>query len=221
MRPWHTRPGPHRLINMDTESYNRRELKIALDPCHPAHILPPLLPTSHRLLDIGCGAGQTLIAAYPDRVSFGLDIDLKALKLGRELTDHVRFVCGKAEALPWPSGHFDVVIARVSLLYTNINASLKEIHRVLRKGGEVWITLQPFSKAWRQAKTGNYKGWIYFGYVVLNSILFHFVQKQFPFLGRYESFQTERGILRALEKNSFESIVIERGRHFLVTARSR
>lgn len=204
-----------------SEDYHRGELKIALDPSHPAHILPPSLPCSRKVLDIGCGAGQTLIAAYSDRVSFGLDIDLDALKLGRSLTDRVCFVCGRAEFLPWPNEQFDVVIARVSLAYTNIGASLKEIHRVLSKGGELWMTLHPFSVPWRQVKSSNYKGWIFFAYIVLNSICFHLTQKQFPFLGRYESFQTERGISQALIKNGFEGISMRPGRHFLVTARSR
>ena len=204
-----------------SEDYHRGELKIALDPSHPAHILPPSLPRSRRVLDIGCGAGQTLIAAYPDRVSFGLDIDFDALKLGRSLTDRVCFVRGKAESLPWPKGQFDMVIARVSLAYTNIGASLKEIHRVLNKGGQLWMTLHPVSVPWRQAKSSDYKGWIFFAYIVANSVCFHLTRKQFPFRGRYESFQTEKGITQALIKNGFEGICISRGRHFLVTARSR
>jgi len=205
---------------MSEHRHHRAELEIAFDPSHPAHVLPPPLPRSARVLDIGCGAGQTLIAAYSDRGSFGIDIDLDALKLGRSLTDHVCFVCGKAESLPWPNGQFDMVIARVSLPYTDLSSSLHEIHRVLTKGGELWMTLHPFSVPWAQAKTSNYKGWIFFAYIVLNSGLFHLTQKQFPFLGRYESFQTERGITKALIGNGFQDLSIRRGKHFLVTARS-
>jgi ubiquinone/menaquinone biosynthesis C-methylase UbiE len=203
-----------------SERYHREELKIALDSGHPAHLLPPPLPPSSIVLDIGCGAGQTLAAAYSDRVSFGVDVDLDALRLGRSFTDQVRFVCGRAEALPLPSGRFDMVIARVSLAYTNIDTSLKEIRRVLKKGGRVWMTLHPFATTWSQAKAGNYKGWIFFGYIVLNSALFHLTGRQFSLLGKHESFQTDRGISRALRKNGFEDISIQRGRHFLVTARS-
>jgi len=200
--------------------YHREELEIALDPSHPAHILPPPLPDHKRVLDVGCGAGQTLIAAYADRVSCGLDIDRDALKLGRSWTNRVCFVCGRAEALPWSNDQFDMVIARVSLAYTNINASLKEIHRVLTKGGQLWMTLHPFSIPWRQARSSNYKGRIFLGYVVLNSALFHLTGWQVPFLGRYESFQTERGISRALRNNGFDPISIQRRTHFLVTATS-
>jgi ubiquinone/menaquinone biosynthesis C-methylase UbiE len=201
--------------------YHLSELRIALDSSHPAHILPPALPRSHRVLEIGCGAGQILIAAYPDRVSFGLDVDLAALKLGGSLTSGVRFVCGKAEALPFPDEQFDIVIARASLPYTNVGASLKEMRRVLRNGGRVWLTLHSFSIPCRQAMAVNYKAWILFGYVVINSALFHLIQRQFPLRGKYESFQTERGIARALAQHGFEDVSIKRGTHFLVTAAKR
>lgn len=202
-----------------SEQYHRYELGVALDPNHPSHILPPKVDASKRVLDVGCGAGQTLIAAYPDRPSFGCDLDLGALKLGRTLTQHVRFVCSRAEALPWADGQFDLVSARVSLPYTNISNSLREIARVMKKGGDLWLTLHPFSVVWKQAKKSNYKGKIFFAYILVNSALFHLTQKQIPFMGKYESFQTERGITRALKASGFEVVSIKRGAHFLVTAR--
>ena len=204
-----------------TDGYHLMEFAIARDPTDPRHVNPPPFPPDRRVLDIGCGAGQTLIAAYPDRISFGLDIDLDALKLGRSLTDRVCFVCSKAESLPLPNGQFDMVIARGSLSFVDTTSSLKEIHRVLRRNGELWMALEPFSEAWSQAMMYNNKGWIFFACIVLNSVLFHLTQKQFPLLGRYGSFQTERGISQALIKNGFEGISIIRGKDFLVTARSR
>jgi ubiquinone/menaquinone biosynthesis C-methylase UbiE len=203
-----------------SEKYHRSELEIALNPGHLAHLLPPVLPYSAKVLDIGCGAGQTLIAAYADRVTFGLDIDVDALRLGLSLTDRICFVCGSAEYLPWKSEQFDMVIARVSLPYTNINRSLREIRRVLRKGGKLWMTLHSLAIAWRQAKSSNYKGYIFFAYVMANSILFHYTQRMVPFFGKYNSFQTESGITSALTKLGFHSVTISRGKFFLVTARS-
>jgi SAM-dependent methyltransferase len=199
--------------------YHLAELKIALDRGDPAHSLPPPMPAACRVLDLGCGAGQTLIAAYPDRVSFGLDIDLAALELGRSLTDRVCFACGAIEALPFRAGQFDLVVARVSLPYTNLAASLGEIRRVLKTGGRVWMTLHGFSIVWIQAKRSGLRGKVLFAYILLNSALFHFTGRQFPFLGRYESFQTEGGIVRALGRNGFDGIsVVRRGSIFEVTA---
>jgi SAM-dependent methyltransferase len=203
-----------------SEAYHRGELAVALDATHPSHILPPAVDPSGRVLDIGCGAGQTLIAAYSDRVSFGVDPDHAALKLGRSMSDRVRFVCAGAEALPWQRGSFDLVIARVSLPYTDLRLSIREIRRVLAVGGTVWMTLHPFSMAWRQARRGNLKGWLYFVYIVTNSLMFHFLQRQFHFRGRCESFQTEYGIRIALEEAGFVKAEVRRGRHFVVTARA-
>jgi ubiquinone/menaquinone biosynthesis C-methylase UbiE len=204
-----------------SEQYHLGELRIALDPANPRHILPPPLPPGARILDVGCGAGQTLIAAYPDRACFGIDIDFDALKLGRSLDARIGFANAAAEALPFAGGQFDLVCARVSLPYTNIPRSLKEIRRVLKKGGQAWLTLHPISLPWSQVPGSNYKGKIFFLYVVLNSLALHVAGRQFPFLGRYESFQTSAGITRALERSGFEAVAVKRGAHFLATAQAK
>jgi ubiquinone/menaquinone biosynthesis C-methylase UbiE len=191
-----------------SDEYHLKELEIALEPGNPKRSMPPPLPSSQVVLDVGCGAGQTLIAGYPDRISFGLDVDLSAMQLGRSLTERVRFTQGSAEALPFKSSHFDLVFARVCIPYTNIVAALKETRRVLKPGGVLWITLHAFAIPWAQArKSKSYKGQLFFCYIVLNSALFHLIQRQFPFRGRYESFQTDSGMRRALSRPASETCI--------------
>jgi ubiquinone/menaquinone biosynthesis C-methylase UbiE len=203
-----------------SEAYHLGELRIAQDPDHPSHILPPPVPAGTRVLDVGCGAGQTLAVAYPELESFGLDVDLSAMTLGLRLAPNVRFTAGRAEQLPFGDAQFDLVIARVSLAYTNIPESLKEIHRVLKPGGKLWLTLHSFSVPWASVKGSNWKGKVFFSYIVLNSLSLHFLGRVVSLFGRYESFQTEGGIKRLLERAGFTEITVERGRHFLVTAAS-
>jgi len=202
--------------------YHLGELKIALDPSHPAHCLPPV-QTDAKVLDIGCGVGQILIATCAGRRSFGVDLDLDALQLGRTLTEHVAFTCAAAEALPFRAAVFDMVVSRVTLPYTNIPRVLAEIGRVLKPGGVVWLTLHTWRIPWRSMKQANWKGRVFFAHVVVNSLLFHLTQRlvRFPKRG-YESFQTRSGIMRALCRAGFGQISIEiRPPHFVVTARWR
>lgn len=200
--------------------YHLRELEIARDPHRPEHAMPPYLPPPARVLDIGCGAGQTLIAGFADRVSFGMDVDLSALQLGRTLTKQIRFATAKAEALPYRSGSFDMVVARVSLPYTRLAESLAEIHRVLTPGGLLWAVLHPFGLSWKQALKSGFRGKMLFGYILMNSLLFHWCQRQFSIAGRCESFQTRRGVRKALEACGFGEIAFDTSAHqFVVTAR--
>lgn len=203
------------------DAYHLEELRIALDRAHPSNELPPSMPPGAAILDIGCGAGQTLIAAYQGQPNacFGLDIDLDALRLGHQLDSRIRFACGRAEALPFERQQFDLIIARVSLAYTDISRSLSEIRRVCRPGGQLWLTLHPFELCWRQARAANWKGRAFFCYIVLNGLCFHFFGRQFSIAGRQESFQTETGLRKALRRAGFTNIAVDRSRHFLVTAR--
>jgi ubiquinone/menaquinone biosynthesis C-methylase UbiE len=204
-----------------SEDYHLGELRIAQDPHHPSHILPPPVAAGTRVLDVGCGAGQTLAVAYPELETVGIDVDLHALSLGTRIAPNVRFANGRAEQLPFGSAQFDLVIARVSLAYTDLPKSLGEIHRVLKPGGNLWITLHSFAVPWASAKTSNWKGKVFFAYIVLNSLSLHFSGRVTSLFGRYESFQTERGMTRLLGRAGFEDIAIDRGRHFVVTARSK
>jgi ubiquinone/menaquinone biosynthesis C-methylase UbiE len=202
----------------DLEKYHQGELAIARDPTHPNYIQPPPISPRERILDIGCGAGQTLLSSYADRVAIGLDVDPCALALGRRWSPATRLVNASAEQLPVADASMDLVVARVSLPYTDLRKSLPEVRRVLRPGGRFWATLHPIDICLRQARNGNYKSWIYFAYIACNSLLFHFTQRTFRLRGRMESFQTEAGFATALLNAGFENIRFERGKHFVVSA---
>jgi ubiquinone/menaquinone biosynthesis C-methylase UbiE len=174
---------------------------------------------------MGCGAGQTLIAAGLPQMAFGVDFDEDALRLGQSLTDRIAFILARAEALPLQESTFDLAIARVSLPYTNIPESLRELRRVLKPGGRLWITLHPFRVPWRKflRQEDSWKGWIYFVYILANSLLLHLAGRQIRYLGRRcESFQTKGGMRRALERAGFGNIQMSHdGEHFLITAKRR
>lgn len=214
---------------LSCKDYHLAELEIARSPDDPSHAMPVILPKHRCILDVGCGAGQTLIASdlRSDVLAYGIDIDLDALALGRDLTRAIHFVNACGEYLPFRDCTFDLVVARVSLPYTNIPKTICEVSRALKPGGDVWFVLHPISmivekliSSLRHVKIKRVLGDLY---VLGNGIVFHFSGKLFslPISKRYESYQTNRSITRVLRRFNFANINISRGKHFVVTATKR
>lgn len=101
-----------------------------------------------RVLDIGCGAGQTLrlLSAFEPAERVGVDLDLNSLACGCLLDEAddraIRYLCASAHALPIPDGRFSHVICRVGLNYMHQRRALGEIVRVLQPGGSLYCRLE-------------------------------------------------------------------------------
>lgn len=200
-------------------AYHLGELRVALDPNNPNRILPDI-GGARRILDIGCGAGQSLIALQPAEYSFGIDVDAEALRLGRTQTDRVGFSQAAGEFLPYRDSSFDLVFSRVALPYMHVATALAEMHRVLQPGGRLWLTLHAPSIPWIAWKRASLRGKVYFSYVLANGLLLHLTGKQVRFVnGRCESYQTASRMKQMLEAAGFRDVAIEVGRHFVASAR--
>lgn len=213
---------------MELSNYHLDELRIANTPGHARRIMPPVLKTDRTVLDLGCGAGQTLIATAfePGTTVIGLDPDRSALNLGTQLDQTICFVCGRGESLPFESESFDFVFSRVALPYMHINETLTEIFRVLKRSGRVWLTLHPYSMVLRETLESlsqlKIKRAVVCAYVLANGIVLNFAGKEFhlPFRTDYfESFQTIGGIKKLLRKAGFGEVQAERTDFFVATAR--
>src|SRR5271168_1290195 len=115
--------------------YHQSELTVAADPLNPARAMPPILQTHKRILDVGCGMGQSLIAAKlsNDVEAYGIDADREAIDAGRRLAPpNIKLLCAGAEHLPFENEYFDLVFSRVALPYMEIDKAIREISRVLR-----------------------------------------------------------------------------------------
>jgi SAM-dependent methyltransferase len=212
---------------MNDRAYHLLELEIASAKDDPRRVAPALGAGYQRILDLGCGAGQTLIACdlAPEVFCCGVDIDQDALSLGKRLANNISFVRASGERLPFPDNFFEAVISRLALPYMHLPSALREIARVLRPGGQIWLTLHPISMAFegfaRSLKEGNAKNLAYQCYVIANGVLFHFTGRQFrsPFnRNRCESFQTAGGVARALRAAGLNRVRADRGEFFVVTA---
>ena len=98
-----------------------------------------------RILDVGCGTGETLAGfkawgARPDNL-FGVDLLADRIRRARENFPAMNFQEANAEALPFANGFFDLVTVFTvftSILDPQMTRNLsREINRVLRSGGAV------------------------------------------------------------------------------------
>ena len=107
-----------------------------------------------RVLDVATGTADVAIQmarSLQPREIIGIDISEEMLEHGRKkidkllLTNIIRLEKGDSEAINHPSGTFDAVTVAFGVRnFENLETGLKEIHRVLRKGGK--LVILEFSK---------------------------------------------------------------------------
>lgn len=196
--------------------YHLRELEIAQDPDNPHRSLPSLPEGCRRVLDVGCGVGQTLVALNlpPDVEAHGVDIDAKAVSYGQDHFPALQLRVASGHALPYPNEYFDLVLCRVALPYMHVPRALAEFHRVLQRGGQLWLTrhslgmfLSDMAKAARAVQP---KQILYRGYTLANSFLpLLGMQLRFPFnRERIESYQPQWVLRRVLRRAGFEGVTM-------------
>jgi SAM-dependent methyltransferase len=211
-----------------TDNYHLRELEIARNPADPRHCLPKVPAICSRVLDVGCGAGQTLLALNLPQTTeaWGVDVDSDAIVLGNQLAPHLRLLLASAERLPPEIQNVDFVYSRVSLPLMQIHVALAEMARVLSSDGTLWFALHPAKMAlreWQAAlRRGRFRDVVARSYVVACGLWFWLTGRTFaaPWGARHtESWQSIRGMKLALARVGLELTSVERSTHFIVTAR--
>jgi SAM-dependent methyltransferase len=104
--------------------------------------------TGDSVLDVGCSTGRRLrklgIPSLSKRV--GVDVDAKAValacRLARQENQQVFFSCCSAHSLPFPDASFDLVICRNALTYMHHRTALREMTRVLKPNGLLFIRFE-------------------------------------------------------------------------------
>lgn len=141
-----------RISPADYDSYVRSEWQSYFDNPSRAEISRAALGglVVKRVLDVGCGGGQELLPFLTESsaLGFGIDVVPDTGRAARELfstraeRDRVSFVRAAAEALPFETSCFDVVVCRLALPYTENDRALEEMGRVLRPNGIVLLKIQ-------------------------------------------------------------------------------
>jgi len=99
-----------------------------------------------RVLDIGCGTGQSTreaARAAADGSVLGVDLSAPAIELARELTvrerlSNVSYLRADVQVHPFPAGYFDVCISRFgTMFFADPVAAFANIGAALRPGGRL------------------------------------------------------------------------------------
>ena len=102
----------------------------------------------HRVLDIGCGAGQTTRDAArlaTEGSVLGVDLSSQMLDVARRVAEeerltNVSFVRADAQVYPFTEASFDVALSRAgSMFFGDPAAAFSNIARALRPDGELFL----------------------------------------------------------------------------------
>ena len=110
-----------------------------------------------KVLDAGTGPGtlvRELARSLPGLQVYGIDLSEDMIGLARaharreQLEERVHFASGDVAHLPYPDQSFDVVVSTISMHHwSELEQPLRELYRVLRPGGRLWIYDFRFVKA--------------------------------------------------------------------------
>ncbi|MBM4059789.1 MAG: class I SAM-dependent methyltransferase [Planctomycetes bacterium] len=112
-------------------------------------LLPPPGP-GRRVLEIGCGAGGMLgpLQRYGEVAGLDIDHEYVAHCRGRGFA---RVLCGSGYELPFQDGTFDLVCLFDTIEHIpDDEQALREVRRVLRPGGSVFVSVPAYQWLWSQ-----------------------------------------------------------------------
>ena len=207
--------------------YHLSELKVVRELRNPKRLVPAFACSGWSVLDVGCGIGQTLVAAELSycRERHGIDIDAEAIEAGSRMFPELDLRVAPAERIPYPDDTFELTYSRVALPYSCVPKALTEIHRVTKPGGFIWLALHP----WRMERLNlteairglRVRRLLDRFYVLAHSAALNYAGVSFarPWNRTYESFQTIRGARSLLTRAGFADVEITDADHFLAVGR--
>lgn len=165
-----------------------------------------------RLLDIGCGEGNSLLRHGTEdyELVVGVDIRFESILKAKMIFPDCHFVVARAKSLPFADGSFDRAISDVAVPYTDIPEALKDVSRVLASGGAATLQLHSLrfaaSDLWRRAKVLSVNSLAGGVWTVINGFAFQFTGRCYKMPASrsgWDSWQSMSAMKAALRKAGF------------------
>ena len=106
------------------------------------------MTNDESIIDVGCGSGwlsRALARGVPDGRVVGMDISDEMIRRARAASlefKNLEFIVGQVAEISWEPEFFTRAISVESAYYWPDPAKgLREIHRILKKGGSLWIVI--------------------------------------------------------------------------------
>ncbi len=104
---------------------------------------------SGQVLDIGCGTGGNLSMLKKYGEVWGIDSSSEAIRFCK-MRGLKKVFRGSSEKTNLRSNYFDLITLMDVLEHTDDKKTLKEIHRILKEGGLLVLTVPAFDWLWSQ-----------------------------------------------------------------------
>jgi ubiquinone/menaquinone biosynthesis C-methylase UbiE len=144
---------------------------------------------SSLVLDIGCGAGQTLVAicrSVRPYLAIGVDIEKSNLLFAHDQASsylkqphRCSWLAASAQDLPFQKNSFTHIIFRQALYLVDGKKAMAELSRALRPRGIAYIRVPSYRHAFGYFKRQGMQNIARGLFVVLNGLVFHFLFRQF------------------------------------------
>lgn len=106
------------------------------------------MTNDESIIDVGCGSGwlsRALARGVPDGRVVGMDISDEMIRRARAASlefKNLEFIVGQVAEIFWEPEFFTRAISVESAYYwPDPTKGLREIHRILKKGGSLWIVI--------------------------------------------------------------------------------
>jgi len=137
-------------LSYPAESYENYMVPALFGPWSSYLVQAANVQPGEHVLDVACGTG--IVARHiaprvgPQEMVIGLDLSPDKLNVARIAAEReglaIEWCLSPAEKLPFPDGSFDLILCQFGLMFfTDRHAALTEMHRVLRAGGRVGLSV--------------------------------------------------------------------------------